>query len=58
MHSLSGLEASQIPEAMMGIEHMSARKLRNAVILLLTAMIMAGDELASKQLRGFELVGF
>lgn len=39
MHSLSGLEASQIPEAIMGIEHISARKLRIAVMLLLTAMV-------------------
>ena len=38
MHSLSGLEASQMPAAIMGMEQRRAMKLRTAVILLLTPM--------------------
>lgn len=38
MHSLSGLDASQMPEAMMGTEESMAMKLRSAVMLLLTPM--------------------
>lgn len=38
-HSLSGFEASQMPEAMMGIEHMMATKFSTAVMLLLTPII-------------------
>lgn len=40
IHSLSGLEASQIPEAIMGIEQRSATKFKMAVMLLLTAMVV------------------
>lgn len=38
MHSLSGLEASQMPAVMIGMEQRSAMKLRVAIMLLLTAM--------------------
>lgn len=38
MHWLSGLEASQMPVKMIGIEHMSAMKFMVAIMLLLTAM--------------------
>lgn len=38
MHSLSGLEASQMPEAIMGIEQRKATKFRSAVMLLATPM--------------------
>lgn len=37
-HSLSGLEASHRPEAIIGIEHRSAMKFTIAVKLLLSAM--------------------
>jgi len=36
MHSLSGFDASQIPEAMIGIEANIAMMFRTAVMLLLT----------------------
>lgn len=42
MHSLSALEASQIPAAVMGMEHMKATKLRKAVMLLLNDMVAGG----------------
>ncbi|KAF5776222.1 hypothetical protein HanXRQr2_Chr12g0521851 [Helianthus annuus] len=38
MHSLSGLEDSQMPAVMMGMEHRMAMKLSVAIMLLLTAM--------------------
>ena len=40
MHSLSGLEASQTPEAIIGMEERKAMKFRTDVMLLLTAMVM------------------
>ncbi|KAF2293364.1 hypothetical protein GH714_001014 [Hevea brasiliensis] len=40
MHSLSGLEASQVPEAIMGIEQRKATKFRTAVMLLATPMVV------------------
>ena len=42
MHSLSGFDASQIPEAMMGIEARMAMKLSIAVRLLLTPIGIMG----------------
>lgn len=38
MHSLSGFEASQVPDAIIGIEHMNAKKFKKAVMLLLEDM--------------------
>ena len=40
MHSLSGFEASHMPEAMMGMEARKAMKFRAAVMLLLTPMVV------------------
>ncbi|KAF9680464.1 hypothetical protein SADUNF_Sadunf06G0123800 [Salix dunnii] len=42
MHSLSGLEASQMPEAIIGIEQRKAMKFRKAVMLLATPIAIAG----------------
>ena len=42
MHSLSGLDASQVPAAIMGIEQSSAMKLSTAVMLLLTPILSSG----------------
>lgn len=39
MHSLSGLEASQMPADIIGMAQRRAMKLRVAVILLLTPMV-------------------
>ena len=38
MHSLSCLEASQIPAVIMGMEHRSAMKFRVAIMLFATAI--------------------
>lgn len=39
MHSLSGFEASQVPDAIIGMEHMNAKKFKKAVRLLLKDMM-------------------
>lgn len=39
MHSLSGFEASQVPDAIIGMEHMNAKKFMKAVKLLLKGML-------------------
>jgi len=42
MHSFSGLEASQMPAAIIGIEQRKAMKFRTAVMLLATPILIAG----------------
>jgi hypothetical protein len=40
MHSLSGFDANQMPEDMIGIEANIAMKFRTAVMLLLTPIVV------------------
>lgn len=47
MHSLSGFEASHMPEAMMGMEAKKAMKFSVAVMLLLTPMVLVVELVTS-----------